>query len=162
MKFRTNGKLPMPADYSLYTRRKSWKRNRKHPVPTPLMRGKRGATVVAVLVVLFIVCLLAHQTVKTMLLLRRGQDYSLKIIQARELLELGRQLERRFDGKLEQLTSGPVIVEMGTEFGKLEFSPNGRILASWPVDSLGEDLPNQLPTVVSWEKQLSSAETLAP
>jgi len=162
MKFSIKGKAPIAADHRLCMQEDLRNWTRWHPIQSPLFRFRRGATVVAVLVVLFIVCLLAHQTVKTMFLLRRGQDDSLKIAQAREILELGRQLERRLDGNLEQLTSSPVIVEMGMEFGKLVFSPNGRITATWPVDSSGEDLPHQLPTVVSWETPFSSSDTLAP
>ena len=154
----------------------------------PCIGIRGGATVMAVLIVLSIVCLLAHQTVRTLFLLRQGQSYSAKIAQAQEVLELGRQLERQLEGNIDRLISGPVIVEIGQEYAKLVFSveqpptpeemgtsgtadgrdresekkvpeastgarrqSSTRISATWPVDSLGKEFPNQVPIVVTWE-----------
>lgn len=88
-----------------------------------LQRGatRNGATVLAVLIILSIVCLLAHQTVRTMVLLRRGQDNATRIAQAYEVLELGRDIERRFRSQTERLTSGPFVVKLSQEFAKLDF-----------------------------------------
>jgi hypothetical protein len=110
---------------------------------------RRGATVLAVLILLMIVCLLAHQTVRTLFLLRRGQDRTLKILQAREILELGKMLDRQEPPASDQQTSRQIVVSMGTEFGKLELFPGGRSVATWPVDSEGNEFPNRPPTVVS-------------
>lgn len=110
---------------------------------------RRGATVLAVLILLMIVCLLAHQTVRTLFLLRRGQDHALKILQAREILEIGRLLEPQEPPSIDQQTSRQIVVSMGTEFGKLELFPGGRSVATWPVDSEGNEFPNRPPTVVS-------------
>lgn len=85
-------------------------------------RARGGATVVAVLIILSIVCMLAHQTARTLVLLRQGQDYSMRIAQANEVLELGHELERRFQDDPEQLRAGPIILALGQEYAKLEFA----------------------------------------
>ncbi len=151
---------------------------------------RHGATIIAVLVVLLIVSLLAHQTARTLFVIRQGQDQRAKIIQAREVLELGRIMGLQLRSTPSLLTAQPMIVKVGDEYAKLEFSsestpesedlskaitestpnedtsvnslpdrdgsterpPIHRIVATWPVDSNGIELPRQLPTKVSWEK----------
>ncbi len=55
-----------------------------------IRRRRRAAVIVCVLVVLLLVTLLSVQTLQTLSVIRRGDNDRVKIMQAREVLELGR------------------------------------------------------------------------
>lgn len=129
---------------------------RRLPCSGPLLKG---TAVVAVLVVLLISSLLAHQTVKSLLILRQGQRIQERLAQATAVLELGRDLDSRFIIAEDERPSAPLIVSVGEEFAKIDFDflseiePfSNRILITFPVDATGADLPSISPVVVSCER----------
>lgn len=128
------------------------------------MSGKRklrtGNSVIMLLVVLLLVGLLTHQTVRSLWILRRSQDHQLKIQQANQLIELGRSLDQQ-----SQLTSGNAgqmsswVVQVGSQYGKLEIveqsaesGSRSLWIAKLPVDANGVEFPNQVAVTVSCER----------
>lgn len=119
----------------------------------------KGTAVVAVLVVLLVSSLLAHQTVKSLLILRQGQRTQSRLAQASAVLELGRVLELQASDGQEVRAASPLIVSVGDRFAKIEFSFlseierfSNRISVAYPVDVTGAELPNVSPVVVLWER----------
>jgi hypothetical protein len=121
--------------------------------------SRTGSVVIMLLVVILLVGILTQQTVRSLWILRRSQDYQFKIQQANQLLELGRSLDRRpdlIDNTQQQL---PLIVQVGSDYARLEAidqkAENGNRsiwVAKLPVDAAGMELPNQVPIVVSCER----------
>jgi len=134
-------------------------RNSSRPGPSIRGTAVKGTAVVAVLVVLMVSSLLAHQTVKSLWILRQGQRTQVRLAQASAVLELGRFLENRFSIDRNLRPSDPLIVSVGEEFAKIEFAFlseietfSNRILVTFPVDVTGAELPNVSPVAVSWER----------
>ena len=120
------------------------------------MNGRRRASVVTcVLVVLLLVTLMSMQTVQTLSLIRRGDNDRAKIMQAREVLELGRHVDwSQAESKTVQLDipDGTLVAASATRPAVLEdqssnseTSSAARFIARFPA---GE--PGEVTTV--WEK----------
>lgn len=115
---------------------------------------------------MLIVGLLLHQTMRTLWILRHSQVARSNIHQARELLDLARQLDRQLDpATLQSLQSKPLIVPHGDSFGTLQIqtmdensesvpdSFQTQWIAKIPTDALGQPLPNTPPVVVRLERE---------
>jgi Na+-transporting NADH:ubiquinone oxidoreductase subunit NqrC len=126
---------------------------------------RSGASTILVLTVMLLVGLFIQQSVRSMWLLRRGQDQSQQIAQARELLELAKILDARASREsaeqLQLLKQQPIIVPVLIHFGRLEWIDNtpsdgnsgsdndrssGRWVAKLPVDAQGVEVPG-LPVI---------------
>lgn len=82
----------------------------------------------------------------------------MRLAQANAVLDMGRNLKSQFgDGSFAWPTK-PLIVSVGEEYAKIEFSffsdeelGLNRILVTFPVDFTGSDLLNVSPVTVSWD-----------
>lgn len=133
----------------------------------PVGTARHGSILIVVLVVLTIVGLLSYQSVRTLLVIRRGQIQQNRIAQARELLDLAKQLDQSNTQK-ESIKPGQfsILIRIGDEYGKLElvqanqseqgtledFIPKQIWIAKLPVDSQGSEIPGSSPVVVSLER----------
>jgi type II secretory pathway component PulK len=111
-------------------------RNSQASMPTqPLKR--RGAIVVCVLVVLFIVGMLAAQSMQTSIVMRRGDAQHSQLRQARELVELG------------QIALAQRVADMAdgeTVAGEWEVALDDSSLAVWTVAVTVVDGPQEVPS----------------
>ena len=121
---------------------------------------RKGTAVFVLMVVLLIVGLLVQQAVRTLWTFRRSQQQQLRIAQARELLEIGKQLHKAIGSdRIQELDPSPVIVAVGDQFGRIELqreTGDGLKKSYWiaklPVDQSGNELHDRNTVTVSYER----------
>lgn len=121
---------------------------------------RKGTAVFVLLVVLLIVGLLVQQAVRTLWTFRRSQQQQLRIAQARELLEIGKQLDKAVGSdRSQELVQSPIIVAVGDQFGRIDLqheTGDGPKKSFWiaklPVDQRGNELLDRNTVTVSYER----------
>ncbi len=124
------------------------------------MSRRKGTAVFVLMVVLLIVGLLVQQSVRTLWTFRRSQQQQLQIAQARELLEIGKQLDKSIGpDRIQERAQSPIIVSVGNQFGRIELlseTGDGPKKSYWiaklPVDQSGNEILDQNTVTVSYER----------
>ncbi len=124
------------------------------------MSTRKGTAVFVLMVVLLIVGLLVQQSVRTLWTFRRSQQQQLQIAQARELLEIGKQLDKSVGpDRIQERAQSPIIVSVGNQFGRIELQSetgDGPKKSYWiaklPVDQSGNEIRDQNTITVSYER----------
>lgn len=121
---------------------------------------RNGTAVFVLMVVLLIVGLLVQQAVRTLWTFRRSQQQQLRIAQARELLEIAKQLDKAIGSdRSQEPAQSPIIVAVGDQFGRIELQheiDDGQKKSFWiaklPVDQSGNELLDRNTVTVSYER----------
>ncbi len=128
---------------------------------------RAGSILMVVLVVLMIAGMLSYQSMRTLLMVRKSHSQQAQVAQARELLDLARQLEQsQSQRELIQPGRYAVVLQVGDQFGKLELvyaiqavqggqreaDAQTMWIAKLPVDSQGNEITGQSTVVVSSER----------